>query len=122
MRPRVVGRPSALDGLAAAAALALVTVGTGLPLVMMVNGSMALGIEYYAWTWWTLALVWFAAAGGALAMGAGHASGAVVLAIASAAGMWAFRAEGGLLTFGLPWLIAAWSYFRLGTARNRGPS
>ena len=110
---------------AALAAAAFATLGAGVPLVMMVYGSIALGIDYLWWTWPAIPAVWAPSMlGAALAVRYG-APGAALLCLATAAGVGLFRNELGALTFGPAWLLSAYLYLdagrRLGHLGRRAP-
>ncbi len=100
--------------LLALAAAALVTLGAAVPLVMMLNGSIALGIDYKVWTWPAIPAVWTPALLGALVALRRPAAGALLLCVGAAAGVALFWREYGLLTFGPAWLIGAWLYIDAG--------
>ena len=98
-------------------AAALVTAGAGIPLVMMVNGTLALEIDYQAWTWPAIPAVWTPAIAGAWLAARGRqtqAAGALLLCLGAAAGAAIFWRELGLLSFGPAWLIGGWLYLDAG--------
>ncbi len=97
-------------------AAALVTLGAGIPLVMMVNGALALEIDYEAWTWPAIPAVWAPSIAGAwlAAKPQKTAAGALLLCLGAAAGAAIFWRELGLLTFGPAWLIGGWLYLDAG--------
>ena len=70
-----------------ALAAVLVTVGAAVPLVMMVNGVIALDIDYRAWTWPAIPAVWAPALAGALLARRSQAAGALLLCLGAAAGV-----------------------------------
>ncbi len=97
------------------AAAALATAGAGLPLVMMVNGAVALGIDYHWWTWPAIPVAWAPCVAGAwLATRGRGAAGGLLLCLGAAFGLWFFRAELSLLSFGPAWLIGAYTYVQAG--------
>lgn len=99
---------------AALAAAAFATLGAAVPLVMMVHGSTALGIDYRWWTWPAIPAVWAPSVlGAALAVRYG-APGAALLCLGAAAGAGFFRNELGALTFGPAWLLGAYLYLDAG--------
>ncbi len=70
------------------AAAVFATIGAGAPLVMMVNGAVALGIDYHWWTWPAIPLAWGACVAGAwLATRGRDAAGALLLCLGAAFGL-----------------------------------
>jgi hypothetical protein len=114
MRARLTSDPRAVSMLVPLLAAGLVTAGAAIPLVMMVNGSLALGIDYKWWTWPAIPAVWLPAMAGALLSTRRRAPGALLLVLASAAGVAVFRREYGLFTFGGAWLLGAYLYLEAG--------
>lgn len=97
------------------AAAALATIGAAAPLVMMVNGALALGIDYHWWTWPAIPAAWGPCVAGAwLATRGRGAAGGLLLCLGAAFGLWFFRAELSLLSFGPAWLIGAYTYVQAG--------
>ena len=94
----------------AALAAALATLGAAAPLVMMVNGSVALGIDYHWWTWPAIPAAWTPAVLGAWLTARRPAAGAALLCLGAAAGLGLFRHEASVLTFGPAWLLGAYLY------------
>ena len=102
--------PRAVSLLAAAFA----TLGAATPLTMMLNGAIALGIDYRWWTWPAIPAVWaFSLLGAALAA-RGGAPGALLLCLGAATGVGLFWRELGGLTFGPAWLLGVYLYLDSG--------
>jgi hypothetical protein len=95
-------------------AAVLATAGAAVPLVMMVNGAIALGVSYHWWTWPAIPAVWVPAVAGAWLARRAQAAGAMLLCLGAAGGVAVFWRELGLLTFGPAWLIGAWLYLDAG--------
>ncbi len=100
--------------LAALAAAAFATAGASVPLVMMVNGSIALGIDYQWWTWPAIPAAWAPAVLGAWLATRYGAPGVLLLCLGAAAGVGLFWRELGVLTFGPAWLLGAYLYLDAG--------
>ena len=99
-------------------ALALVTIGAGIPLVMMLHGSIVNGTDYVRWTWPAIPAAWLPAALGAALLTRREATGAMLLVLGAALGVAFFWEEWAAFTFAPAWLIGAWAY--LDTGRRRG--
>ena len=104
---------------AALAAAAFATAGAAAPLGMMLNGSIALGIEYYWWTWPAIPAAWAPAVVGAWLTARRPAAGAALLCLGAAAGLGFFRHEASVLTFGPAWLLGAHLYVDAGRRHRR---
>lgn len=103
---------------AAQLAFVLATVGALVPLVMMVDGSLRLDIDYKWWTWPAIPAVWLPAIAGAVIALRHPTRGALLLGGATAIGVGVFWREYGALTFGLAWLLSLYIYVE--TGRRRG--
>ena len=82
---------------------------------MVVTGAGALGIDAPGWTGPAIPVAWAPCVAGAwLAMRGRDAAGGLLLCLGAAFGLWFFRAELSLLSFGPAWLIGAYTYVQAG--------
>ncbi len=84
----------------AVVAVFLVSVGVGLPLVMMLNGALRLEIDYYTWTWWAIPAIWAPSVLAAAALPRWPGPASFALFLCSLAGLTVFWIEFGWLSFG----------------------
>lgn len=81
-------------------AVFLVSIGVGVPLVMMLNGALRLEIDYYTWTWWTIPAIWAPSVLAAAALPRWPGPASFALFLGSLAGLTVFWMEFGWLSFG----------------------
>lgn len=106
----LTGRPRSGLDLAAYLAVALVTIGVGIPTVMMVDGAIRLDITYHWWAWAGLPATWLPAVAAALLLRVAPGPASLVLFLSSAFGTAFFWPEYGLFTFGPVCVFAAATY------------